>query len=285
MRELWRKAVTLFYSRTLLWLPALCAVVLGVLIGWAGNLAADALLYRIMKTDIDRSGIDPQLFVEVNSRWLHRWAILHATIAGILSFLMVCLLTAGFVATANLVAGAEQDARPDFLAVLRSIRLRMRRVFIFSIKFCLFYLLLKLVMFGIFYRILSGHLTGYRSAHYFNIGIYQATSLIVAYVMTPSALRLVQDSPSHALQAESVRRGRIFTISAVLGLAVIDYGVAAFENALLASRFVPVIERFTINVVGTLLTTLPYSLLFIALALIAESESQEAPTLTARAGN
>lgn len=274
MREIWRRTWSLFFNRSVLWLPVLCAEFLS---SWLWRLqrlaAADLIHWLILHTSLFRltvSGGRP-------------WEAWHVKLAFITSpfvfgtyFLNVCLYATALVVTAKLVEASDRDVRPDFLVGLRAARVQLRRILGFSLKFFLCYVPAAIGAFEGLRLVLRDPL------HYdpllvraLNSALSLVTYLVVAYFLTPSALLLLRDSPLPPLERDSVRWGRVFSFAAVIVILAVGYLANVAEQTLLESHFIPVFPHLMMSLAVSLLCAFPYIPLFIALSLIATSDAQE----------
>lgn len=202
-------------------------------------------------------------------------------------YLHICLYTTAFIITVAFVSRIQDHKEPGFADAMSSLRLSLRSIFWFALKIFAFCILAAILMalvpasvISFFYETKSLGAAAFGSIIAFFI------SVCIAWLLTPAGIRLIQASHSQRISAESIKQGRIFAILAVLASIVLSYFSMKAEASLYASSdFNPAFIQLAIMPVFSLLVSLPYMLLWIALSLLAGVGIQEPEVQTSYEDN
>lgn len=188
-------------------------------------------------------------------------------------FLNIFLYTLALVVASVLLEMVFAGSRPDLLLALRSTKLRLKRVGVFSLKVFLF----LVGGTAIFCYTLGRFAAGLARLQAVVFGAIAIGYAVVAYFMAPAALLLLRDSRSELMRRESGVWARKFAIAGAIAISAIAYLVTLANESI---RTLPIFAHEAPSLVLNLTTSLagafPYILLFIALSLIGRSDAVEA---------
>ena len=179
----------------------------------------------------------------------------------------VSLFVVALAATKNLVCMILNEQEPAIIDALRRVLPRSREVLLLSVK----YIAVLAVFGGIFIVVGSSPLTSHRihelalsSAFIYIFALVGQACL--AWLLLPSALRLLQPPGSLMTTNVSRRLGTAFAVASSACALLLEYFVGKAESAV---TFDKPWEGNAIAVVNTLIVNMPQVLLFIALTLLA----------------
>jgi hypothetical protein len=270
MRDLWRKTTALFWENPVLWLPVVCADLLAFCFTRLQKLLTWQLINSFLLSRSARTG---QAIPPVDERAvITKAAFLGGPFVWGTYFLNTCLYTAAFVVTAVLVDALGQHLRPDLPLVLGSLRSRIRRILVFSIKLLALYALATVLL-----------LQATTLAQKWK---FPTTDLVlcflvlafvsIAYCMAPSGISLLRDAQLRSITPEYITWGRSFSILMVLASLAAGYFVPLVEQSLFVSPLLARgVQRLIIEAIASSAAAFPYVLLFISLSLIATNRTGE----------
>jgi hypothetical protein len=193
------------------------------------------------------------------------------------AFIRVCLYAFALLIAASLVKIAIEGGQPDFGRSLRVVRPDAGRGIGFAVKILglgIVLVNLPIALFAVVAPLLS-HGTHQRSlltSHIFRFGWTVLLSAAIAYLVTPSALRLLQPQTQKLIECEKLRIGRLFAVLGVAASVAIESLCQAALRTVSASssgRVSPPIMRDAMGLGSSLLSAIPYAVLFVVLALLA----------------
>jgi hypothetical protein len=265
LKDLWRKTCELLWKYPVLWLPVLVADLGTSLLSlpryWA--------IHSMVTEELERHQLDI-----AGTRSASVSFFLGAPFTWGTHFIDLCLFTLAFVTTAELVRMALRNERPKISFAAQSLRVKALSVFGFSLKVlgpCLIAL------------IFSGYLQSWFATvidpNFFATTVTMVDYLVfcvvrsaIAYVVTPSAVRLLRDEGFSSINAREKRLARGFGILAVLVSAVISVICApAVPPLVRGAQLFGARLAFT-EALLSFCVALPYAPLFVTLALIAFKE-------------
>lgn len=263
MGRYWREASDLFFRRPLLWVPVLVADFAGSLL----NLAQGALVHTIAVSrmqyhsalggTVKNSGLTLQA-----AQQLYVYAM---TLGWITNFVRILLYVAAFLLTAGLVwSGGQRDTWEKVVATLRprgngGTLLALRALALYAAA-------------AIGNTYLSRYLSVKNPAMLRNIWFHLAIAVLVVAlqvaVLSNAALKLlVEQKPSE----HGARSARMMAL--LLGFVSLAMGFFIGRSAILRSTSDS--KRITLEVLASLLTAVPYILMFVGFASIAAAERSE----------
>lgn len=273
MREIWRKTAELFWERPVLWVPVLCAEFVAYWLFWMERLASRQVVIWLA---FKHSALNGAL-VRRSSASETSLLLKVVSITGPLNwgtyFLNIYLYTLALVVTSVLLEMVFAGSKPDLLLALRSTKLRLLRVVIFSLKIFLF-LVGGTVTLG---YTLGKFALGLARIQVVVCGAMAIGCAVIAYFMAPAALLLLRDSRSALMRRESGVWGRKFAIVGAIVISAIAYLATLTNESIRTWRiFAHGAPAFALNLATSLAGAFPYILLFIALSLIGRSDAVEA---------
>ncbi len=278
MRQLWRSAANLLWQHPILWLPLLFADLLAFCLGRVQKLLAYAIALRSLQ---EHSVLGNTPYINVQRGTSQVWPQLLISSSGLLiQFLSVCLYTAAFIITANLVRLFLQNLSPNLWSAVKSAKLRLPAIFSLSLK--LFVLSFVIALFIttplLFFR---SHLGSIVATPYFPYGFTLLISLCVAWIITPAAITLLRSPNFKPITSKTIMRGIGSSISTVIASTTFALVAQIAQRSLLSnSAQMPPIAIQAIHAIASLLTTVPYIFLFIVLAVLATSDVDDAKLQT-----
>lgn len=275
MREIWRKTAELFWERPILWVPVLCADFVGYWLMWLERLASRQVVIWMAFNQSPLNGALVRNGSSETSLLLKVMSIAGPLLWGTY-FLNICLYTLALVTTSVLLEMVFAGSKADLLLALRSTRLRLKRVGVFSLKMLLFFAG-GVVIFGFTVGKFALGLARLQAVVYGAIAFGYA---IVAYFMAPGALLLLRDSRSALMRRESGVWARKFAIAGAITISAIAYlGTLANESITPLPIFAHGAPSLALSIATSFSGAFAYILLFIALSLIGRSDAVEAETV------
>jgi len=265
MRELWRKSFELFRRHPVLWAPYVCAELLTFVLSTVRRMALKPILYWFARTT-NKSVLGGQSTTYDFGAGRHEAVIAGGALDWATHYLNACLLTAALVVTALVLAAVLQGRIPEWMDILRTVRARTKRITVYALKFCVLMLAANAI---VWVPILSSdflpqpeQLTYY----FFSMGVPLLLTAIVAWIMTPVALRLLCGLESPPITAERRKLGRYFALIVILVSFIFQFALQRLETHIALHSFLSVTA---FGAFIDLLINMPILFLFIALALLA----------------
>jgi hypothetical protein len=263
MRTLWRKTSELFWQHGVLWLPVFVADLF--------SFGIDHLrkpLFNLVVTPLltNHSIITGAQELTTDKTKIFMGEVSSMLIIAFLELISIVAFVSAFFATAKLVKRKlgylETDAREVGLTHILGLCVRAS-VIVAPLALCGF---LVTTYFPI-------------ALHRFNLLLHSyATQVegllvmaLIAYLLTPGALRAIAEPEGHVIDQETKSQGRQAALLAVVVSAVLLAFVTMAENSLLATPG----QWFFIYLVASPITAMPYIPLYIALTLLAVEGSKE----------
>lgn len=280
MRQLWRNAANLLWQHPILWLPLLFADLLAFCLGEVQKLLAHAIAVRSLQ---EHSALGNTPYTNIHRDTSQVWEQLLTSSSGLLiQFLSVCLYTAAFLITANLVRLFLQNLSPNLWSSVKSANLRLPAILSFSLKlFVLSFVIALFITTPLYFVFFRNHRGNIVATPYFAYGVTLLISLCVAWIITPAAITLLRSPNFKPITSKTIMRGigsSILTVTASTTLALL----AQIAQRSLLSNSAPMqpIAIQAIHAIASLLTSVPYIFLFIVLALLATSDVDDAKLQT-----
>lgn len=258
-QNLWARTSELFFSRPLLWLPVLIADLLGFGVQHGQSAILNVILTRstqyhsALGGTVSRGPITQSAIDQVNAASM--------PIAIVAYFLRIVLYVVALAVTAHLVKKSLSRFRnrsPERVRVSEILLVALRVLIVFVICLVLWIWLL-----GWLGR--HGHGAIAQSPFSVVLGSLLAVALL-AFSATPSALRMIARG---SVSVEQVRDGRIMAFAMALLFVALQFFVSLSERQLLSAT--PT-RQLVLKGLASLLTAVPYVLMFIGFSLIGSQE-------------
>lgn len=265
MRELWLKTFELFRRHPVLWAPYVCAELLAFSLLTLRRMAYKPILYWFARTT-SKSALGGQSTTYDFRAGQHKAVITGGLLDWATRYLNACLLTAALVATTLVLAALLQGRMPEWMDILRTIRAQANRIMVYALKFCALMLAATAIVFGPMLSFDFHPQPGKLTYYLFLIGVPLLLTAIVAWIMTPVAMRLLCVLESPPVTAERRKLGRYFALIVIL--VSFSFQFAAQR----AATHITLQSRISVTAFGAftdLLINIPILFLFIALALLA----------------
>jgi hypothetical protein len=284
MRNLWSTTTSLLRRHPLLWLPVIAADVASFWLSWLERLLHRQLIEQIviwLSKSHSVLGETPD-YNTLTPAVANKAAALTAPLVWTTRYLGICLYTAALIATAAIVYSLSETGAATLRQGLLSIQTSRRRILIFSLKF--FFLNAVVGILGSWLLSWSMQLqsaweknTSASSA--FQIAVEKSNlpvllpalllAVAIATIMAPIAVRLLQPPgvPLFPQQAKSARRTSLIVVAIAAALQVL---IQQVEPSLFQRLGTATATLLTVGFAVSLITAIPFVLLYVALALIAK---------------
>jgi hypothetical protein len=264
MTNLFRRASYLFWQFPILWVPVLTADMLDTVLKEVRPLVARALIQSVLQSSSVLSSVPDPLRASPQSIW--KAAFLSAPIIWGSHFVGIVLYASAMTMTATLVLMNPPAIRG--LYKLNQDR-SFKDTLFFSLKvFAIIFLtgvpwtaIVGLVSMR-FPR--SGLIWGGDFGVLFGI----AFTVVVAYFITPTAIRLLRKPRTEPVNIDLIPPARAFAVLAVIASGLLDRLTVGTESTFL-SRPATRTGVLVFDAVASLVGAFPYILLFIGLTLVA----------------
>jgi hypothetical protein len=269
VRQVWRETAALFWEYPLLWLPVLGADLLSFLLIRAQKFVTHELINHLLLPPASVFG-GGQSLPESSWRALTlKAATLGAPFLWGTYFLATVLYTTALFMTAAFVRDIKQSQRCDFRLALEFAGRRRRLIVRFSLMMLGLFVLAALI-FAITPQIGDRPLA-LTSPAAFAYGYTAMACICIAYWMSPVAMRRISAEGPRPLTEQSRSASRIFAIPIALASLLLAGLLPYLERSLAAEHLLKnFLARSALEVVLSLVSALPYVVLFIALTLIAD---------------
>lgn len=261
MKELWHRTIELSRGYPSLWLPVLMAAPLSYVWWQLQPIVQHQIIFSLMQPHSVLTGA----MGSSSEKYWEAYLLIGLVKFGLL-LIDVCGYVIAMLVTARmlgrLLAQDTQNAPYADISISSHSRSVLRLSFLTLILALALGALLGIPAFA---YAASVHRTSLLTKPYvIGIGIL-IIYLVLAYFITPLALRLLARSQSKAIEAAELSAGR--KASMFTGLAIAVISVLQLEAA--HSYQTTLTQRMVFAIAGTVITALPYTPLFIALSLLA----------------
>jgi hypothetical protein len=281
MRQLWSNAANLLWQHPILWLPLLFADLSAFSLGEVQKLLAYAIAVWSLQ---EHSVLGNAPYTNIHRDTSQVWEQLLTSSSGLLiQFLSVCLYTAAFLITANLVRLFLQNLSPNAWSAVKSANLRLPAIFSFSLKlFVLSFVIALFITTPLYFFFFRSHLgSTVATPPHFAYGLTLLVSLCVAWIITPAAITLLRPPNFKPITSKTIMRGIGSSILTVIASTTLAFLAQIAQRSLLSnSAHMQPIAIQAIHAIASLLTSVPYIFLFIVLALLATSDVDDAKLQT-----
>lgn len=267
MKELWSKSTALLWANPVLWVPVLCADLLGFFLNLLQKTINRSIVqWLVLHTHSSVLGGAPDLATERALEF--KAALSAAPLTWGAYFVTVYLYAVALAMTAGLVLAIVKGLQPDMQ--VQSGFVRARRAAIFSLSVKIFGLMVAAILVmgvaivqavGFFGRRIPASSVGLVSA--------LVAFAAIAFFIAPSALRLIGGDTSE-VSANGIGEARRFAVIAVMSSVAIGYFCGVAVHAIRAAGTEnDGTARGITDAAASLITALPYIPLFVILALVA----------------
>ena len=261
MGKLWQDLVEVLGRRPLLWLP----VLLADLLAYLTTLGGSAILHAVvMHRTAQHSALgDVVVHGAMSASAFESTTILALLLLWLTYFLRLLLFASAFIATAALLEAIMDRVDKPATTVAPSlgrhwggiVELALRALSVYAICALLFSWIRP-------YLLNHGHIALLRNP-WFDFGITALPCLVLAAVLPPVALRVLA---ARQPDRQSAKEGKQFALILVLVILLLSMFVSSNSRDL--AQVSPG-ARYPLELVASLLESLPYALLFTGLALLA----------------
>lgn len=264
MRNLFRQACFLFWQYPRLWLPVLVADVASYSVNQARASVSHQIVLWIYRRHLDNPAY--------NTSAVRETVLLAAPLQWGGYFLSICMYTLALLLTSAALYRITQTGSADFRSPTLWTRSSLENIARFSAK-----LLVLCFSFTVLFLPISLVLAKWGFAPQsplFGYACAIVAGACTAWLITPSALRLIQTSESGHFSADQLRIGRLVAVLGViasnaLGAALTQAHLSLWDGWQDHAGTV----MYVIGVIKSAIGATPYILIFITLFLVANPES------------
>jgi hypothetical protein len=292
MRNLWSTTTSLLRHHPLLWLPVIVADVASFWLSWLERLIHTQLIeqvviwlsqsHSVLGNTPDYNSLTPAVSAKAQA--------LTAPLVWTTRYLGICLYTAALIATAAIVYNLSEPEAAPLKQARSGIWTSRRRILIFSLKF--FFLNAVVGILGawllswalqlqsLWEKTTSPSSTLQIAVEKSNLPVLLPALLLaaaIATIMAPVAVRLLQPKgvPLTPQQAKSARHASLIVVAVAAALQVL---IQQVEPYLFQHLGTATPTLLTVGFAVSLITAIPFVLLYVALSLIA-TPAHPAPAL------
>lgn len=272
MKDLWRRTTELFWEFPILWLPLICADLSAFCLTTSREFAVNQIRTWILTP---HSVLGDKLALTVGQAPLFKFAVCTLPLIWGNFILNACIYTAAFVVTASLVRQVLREEKPELPNALKSLGAYPRRILMFSLKLLSIYVLVAIPVFlpatylmvAVFHR---------NNVPVFSEAVTLPISILVAWLLAPAGIKLLQSQYSQRISDEAKRNGRILSMI-VSGASVVIgcLSLQARHTIVNTADMFGGIQAQMIDASVSLLIAFAYVPLYIALTLLAVEDAQE----------
>jgi hypothetical protein len=264
MTNLFRRASYLFWQFPILWVPVLTADILDTMLKEVRPLVTRALIQSVLQSRSVLSSVPDPLRASPQSIW--KVAFLSGPIIWGAHFVGIVLYASAMTMTATLVLMNP----PTIRGLYKQNQDRsFKDTLFFSLKvFAIIFLI------GVPWTAIVGLVStrfprsGLIWGGDFGVLFGIAFTVVVAYFITPTAIRLLRKPRTEPVNIDLMHPARAFAVLAVIASGLLDRLTVGTESTFL-SRFATRTGVLVFDAVASLVGAFPYILLFIGLTLVA----------------
>jgi hypothetical protein len=277
MKELWNRSFELFRRHLVLWVPCTIAGILMLALGWLQK-AEIHWLMNFFSTKHSALGGDfpsPDLALAQ-----HKTQTIAFPLGILKQFLEVCFFVIALATTSNLVLKIVEEQGPNIVAALRGILPRSREVLLLTVKYMAVMAAFGGVLISLSFLLTQEHFRQFALSKVF-VYIYGLVGEgCLAWLLMPSAIRLLRPPDSSALSKQGRKSGVLLAVATSAASLVVQYLVGRAEVTVMVEHQW---EGEAIAVINTVIVNAPQIFLFIALAVLALQGLGEETEFEARA--
>lgn len=275
MEQLWRKTSDLFWGYPVLWLPVLIADFIAFCLKQLCEFLRGEAVLRFLQRD---SVLGNRLEYVTHGATYTVGVVLLSILRFSEIFLAIWFYTVALLVTAALTGAILQSCKSGCRLIALDIRRHRYNILVFSLKVFLLCVLAGAIATGAFILLTPrlNHPSLLIGISWSSFGIVLTTMLLgcVAFIISPSAITLL-NLGSPAANTGKVKCGRVLAVLTVVVSSVIGSFIGTVVQTIFRDvSHIHAITSLAIYAGASLLGAFPYVPLFIALSLIATSESE-----------
>jgi hypothetical protein len=193
-------------------------------------------------------------------------------------FLEICLFVVALATTKSLVKMILDAQRPDMIAAVKGLVPKYREILLFSLKYMAVMAFFGGVLLLASYVLTPEHFKEIAVSKIFLSAYGLVAEGCLAWLLVPSAIRLLRQPGSYAVSMQDRQTGTIFAVAASAVSFGLEYLVGKAESMLILDNQW---ESDAIAAANSVIVNTPQILLFIALALMAIQTLEEGTSIAA----
>jgi hypothetical protein len=275
MKKLWKRTFELFRTHIHLWVPCSIAGILMIALGRMQK-AEIRWLFGIFGTQHSvLGGVAPSTDL---SQVQHQVMMVMYPQGLLRQLLEVCFFVAALATTKSLVKMILEAQRPDMVAAVKGIVPEYREILLFSLKYMAVTALFGGALLLASYVLTPEHFQKIAFSKLF-VSVYGLVGEgCLAWLLVPSAIRLLRRPGSHTVSTRDRQTGTIFAVAASAVTFGLEFLVGKAESTIILDNQW---ESDAIAVANSVIVNTPQILLFIALALLAMQTLDEGTSIAA----
>jgi hypothetical protein len=274
VKELWRRSTAILREHPIVWIPVLCADLLGFA-AKAGGTAVMRPMLILSLAQLRGSVLtqSPDQFAHVPTAG--EMALLFAAVGLVTQFLTICLYAVAAVITWSLIQTFVDDPKPKLGLPIRSAKLKGWRIFglgsgAFGMVLCFSFIPTALLGLAMPFLPLAGQ-DRISLMHAMQFCVLLMGYVATAYWVTPRALSLMRPETRRPIAGGTLGDARLLAAIAVASSLAISRLCGMVERSLLNLRYPDhALARAITGAGASLLSALPYVVLFVFLSLAAD---------------
>lgn len=269
MRNLWRATAHLFWQHPILWLPVALADAIAVSLTYLQRLLQKHAADGLMQTHSVLGG-RPEISASQTS--ILPVYLITVCLVAITSLLVSFLFANALLTIAAMLRNLAHAGRPNLEAAVGSIKPDLGRALFFALRLFTVSLVIGILASAIIMLptlLLSAR---HRVANpLYALAESLVSAAVIAYLIAPHAINLLRPVGSAPAAGQEALFARSTAIATVILSTALSY---LFNKAALPAS--PHAVQVTVHAIASEIATLPYAALFIALALLATTDSPPA---------
>ena len=275
MKDLWQRALELFRTHLLLWVPCLCAGFLNLALAWLEKDAVFGIARRLLT---QHSVLGGDFVSPGQIEYIHLASRVSMVLEPIRWLLYACLFVIALVVTAKAVRAILDGESPQLVVALKEIFPEWREILGFSIKCFLALAAMGAVgLLSTASAMVSMRLLAFVSSKAVIYPIALALEGCAAWLLMPSAVRLLQMSDGVGVTTQMRKLGTASVVLTSAAPLVLGILIAKAEAGV---RFENQSELLAVTVANSIVELSPTVFQFIVLALLAVGCARRADVQT-----
>jgi hypothetical protein len=275
MRNLFRRVSFFFWQYPILWLPV---AIVDPLV-FSINLFAEKLTHAIILSVVTTHSVlsnTPDPITPLSNLQTLRWLLLTKPIDWGSHLLALCLYVCALMTTCSIVSTFRSKQKLSVRKILSPIQRSFRRLVYFSLKLLIVIGIAAIPFILITVFIFQKNGARYISIENFSIIFSTLGTSAIAYLMAPAAVKFLSSQNSETTPAETARQAKISAVLTVITSDALYFIAVQIRNSffLRSAGW----TNLLFPAVTSLISALPYIVLFIALSLLAAEDGQRAET-------
>jgi hypothetical protein len=280
MRNLFRRASFLYWQHPILWLPI--AIVDPII--FFLNLLDDRLTRAIVLSVVTEHSVlsnTPEAISPISSQASRtlEWLLLTKPIDWATHLIAICLYACAMMTIFNLITALRSTQKLSLSKILLPLQRSFPGLVFFSLKLLIAIgigAILLITVFVFFVRNAARYTSTQNLGLLFSVLAFS----VLGYLTAPAAVKLLRPQDFGTITPETTRHARIFAALAVASSNIL-YFFATQIRPTFISFSTPRTGALIYNVVTSVVSATPYTLLFIALSLIATGDEPDSELLGA----